>query len=163
MRCVSGRRARCRAGCRRMEPTRRVKEARRITLSPAGSVQTVDRQDLVEKIESGDPIRLVMALNEWAFRAKHIPGSEHFNTPEELFAGVDPDEQIIVYCTSEKCHSSLALYEALIDGGYRDVRRYSGGLTDWDAAGLPLEGDWSDEAALRLGRGFIIPSFTASK
>lgn len=87
-------------------------------------------------------MRLVMALNEWAFRAKHIPGSEHFNTPEELFSELDPEEQIVVYCTSEECHSSLALYEALVDAGYRNVRRYSGGLTDWEDAGLPLEGDW---------------------
>jgi rhodanese-related sulfurtransferase len=25
--------------------------------------------------------------------------------------------------------------------GYKNVRRYAGGLSDWEAAGLPLEGE----------------------
>ncbi len=87
-------------------------------------------------------MRLVMALNEWAFRTKHIPASEHFNTPEELFASLKPEEEIVVYCTSIDCHASINLYHALVDAGYENVKRYSGGLTDWEAAGLPLEGDW---------------------
>ena len=52
------------------------------------------------------------------------------------------DDEIVVYCTSPECHSSIALYWALIEAGFDNVRRYSGGLTDWEAAGLPLEGDW---------------------
>ena len=106
-------------------------------------MRTVDREELVEMIEGGEQIRLVMALNQWAFNAKHIPGSEHFNTEAELFSSLGKDEQIIVYCTSEECHSSLAMYQALIESGYSNVTRYSGGLTDWEAAGLPLEGDWA--------------------
>ena len=106
-------------------------------------VQTIDRGELQRKIERGDEFRLVMALNEWAFRAKHIPGSEHFNTPDELFSSLRPDEEVVVYCTSIDCHSSIALYMALIDAGFMNVRRYSGGLSDWEAAGLPLEGDWA--------------------
>jgi rhodanese-related sulfurtransferase len=107
-----------------------------------GEVMTVDRDELWAKMTRGDKFRLVMALNEWAFRAKHIPGSEHFNRPEELFASLRPDDEIVVYCTSPDCHSSLALYWALLEAGFTNVRRYSGGLTDWEAAGLPLEGDW---------------------
>jgi rhodanese-related sulfurtransferase len=107
-------------------------------------VRTIDRDELLGMISRGEDFRLVMALNEWAFQAKHIPGSEHFNTPDELFSSLSPEEKIVVYCTSEECHASVALYHALVDKGYRDVRRYSGGLTDWEAAGLPLEGDWAD-------------------
>ena len=108
----------------------------------SAEVRTVDRDELSEMIRRGDKFRLVMALNEWAFRAKHIPRSEHFNTPEEVFASLSPEDDIVVYCTSDECHASVALYHALVDRGYRRVRRYSGGLTDWEAAGLPLEGDW---------------------
>ncbi|MGA8039165.1 MAG: rhodanese-like domain-containing protein [Acidimicrobiia bacterium] len=96
-------------------------------------------------MERGDRFRLVMALNEWAFRAKHIPGSEHFNTPDETLGSLGPDDEIVVYCTSVDCHASIALYHALVDAGYRHVRRYSGGLTDWEAAGLPLEGEWVED------------------
>jgi len=114
-----------------------------MTTSASSQVRIIDRNELEEKLRSGEPLRLVMALNEWAFRAKHIPGSEHFNTPEELFGSLGPDEEIVVYCTSDDCHASVALYWALVDAGYRHVRRYSGGLSDWEAAGLPLEGDWA--------------------
>lgn len=34
------------------------------------------------------------------------------------------------------------MYMALIDAGFVNVRRYSGALSDWETAGLPLEGDW---------------------
>ena len=108
----------------------------------SAGVRTVDRDELSEMMRRGDKFRLVMALNEWAFRAKHIPGSQHFNTPDELFSSLSPEDDIVVYCTSVDCHASIALYHALVDRGYRNVRRYSGGLTDWEAAGLPLEGDW---------------------
>jgi rhodanese-related sulfurtransferase len=105
-------------------------------------VRTVERDELVEMMRRGDRFRLVMALNQWAFDAKHIPGSEHFNTPEEMFSSLGKDEEIVVYCTSVECHSSIALYQALVERGYQKVRRYSGGLTDWEDAGLPLEGTW---------------------
>ena len=112
------------------------------TSNPTAGVRTITRDELVELIRGGDGLRLVMALNEWAFQAKHIPGSEHFNTPAELFSSLSVDDEIVVYCTSDDCHASIALYHALVDRGYRHVRRYSGGLTEWEAAGLPLEGDW---------------------
>lgn len=114
---------------------------------PQGEVRTIDREELVAKLERGDRFRLVMALNEWAFRAKHIPKSEHFNSSEEVFSSLSPDDEIVVYCTSFDCHASLALYHELVARGYRNVRRYDGGLTDWEEAGLPLEGEWAANGA----------------
>jgi rhodanese-related sulfurtransferase len=49
----------------------------------------------------------------------------------------------VVYCTSPACHSSTALYMALVEAGFTNVKRYAGGLTDWEDANLPLEGDWT--------------------
>lgn len=106
-------------------------------------VRVITRDELKAKLDRGDPMRLVMALNEWAFQAKHIPGSEHFNTANETFTALGSDEEIVVYCTSPECHASVALYWALVDAGYSNVRRYAGGLTDWESAGFPLEGDWT--------------------
>lgn len=105
-------------------------------------VKTIDRDELATKLANGDEFRLVMSLNEWAYNAKHIPGSEHFNTQEELYSSLRPDEEIVVYCTSTDCHASVAMYWALLDAGYNNVRRYAGGLSDWETAGLALEGDW---------------------
>ena len=38
---------------------------------------------------------------------------------------------IIVYCEGEKCESSKILSEYLIDCGYVNIAKYSGGLRDW--------------------------------
>jgi len=81
-----------------------------------------------------------MALTRWAYDVKHIPGSLHFDTPDELYAAVRSDDDVIVYCTKIDCHSSVALYRDLVARGYRNVRRYEGGMLDWEDAGLPLEG-----------------------
>jgi rhodanese-related sulfurtransferase len=106
-----------------------------------GSVETINRSELRSKLDTGDPIKLVMALNRWAFEAKHIPGSLHFDTPNELYSALQQDDEIIVYCSNVDCLASVALYWALIDRGYKSVRRYAGGLIDWEDAGLPLEGN----------------------
>lgn len=101
---------------------------------------TISRSDLKSKIDSDAPIKLVMALNRWAFEAKHLPGSLHFDTPEELYEAIEKDDEIVVYCSNVDCLASVALYWALKDRGYENVRRYAGGLLDWEDAGLPLEG-----------------------
>ena len=39
------------------------------------------------------------------------------------------------------CLSSVAMYRDLVKRGYTNVRRYSGGLMEWEDSGLPLEGN----------------------
>jgi rhodanese-related sulfurtransferase len=104
------------------------------------AIRTIDREELTAKLDRGDDFKLIMALNRWAFDAKHIPGLLHFDTPDALYAAVRPDDEIVVYCSNVDCLSSVALYRDLVRRGYRNVRRYSGGLLDWEDAGLALEG-----------------------
>jgi rhodanese-related sulfurtransferase len=103
-------------------------------------VRTIERDELKEKLARGDRVKLVMTLTEWAFRAKHIPGSLHFNTPAEMLAALERNDEIIVYCSNPECLASVAAYHRLLEHGYTNVRRYAGGLVDWENAGLPLEG-----------------------
>jgi rhodanese-related sulfurtransferase len=105
-------------------------------------VRTIDREELRAKLARGDDFKLVMAMNEWGFRAKRIPGSVHYNSPAEMLAALGKDDDIVVYCSHAGCHASVAAYEALLEHGYRNVRRYEGGIVDWEEAGLPLEGTW---------------------
>jgi rhodanese-related sulfurtransferase len=105
-------------------------------------VRTIGRDELRAKIERADDFKLVMALNRWAFDAKHIPGSLHFDTPDELYAAVRPLDEVVVYCSHVDCLSSVAVYHDLVQRGYRNVRRYAGGLLDWEDARLPLDGAW---------------------
>ena len=57
-----------------------------------------------------------------------------------LYEGLRPEDEVVVYCSHVDCLSSVALYRDLVRRGYRNVRRYSGGLLDWEEAGYPLEG-----------------------
>jgi len=107
------------------------------------SVPEIDRETLRARLARGDAFKLVMAAHDWAFRAKHIPGSIHFKTDREMFAGLGQDEDILVYCSNVDCHASLAVIQKLRDHGYRHLSHYRGGLIDWEEAGLPVEGDWA--------------------
>jgi rhodanese-related sulfurtransferase len=104
-------------------------------------VATIQRQELKAKLDQAAPLKLVMALNRWAFDAKHIPGSLHFDTPDELYAELNKEDEIVVYCSNVDCLSSVAMYRALVERGYSNVRRYAGGLIDWEEAGLSLKGE----------------------
>jgi rhodanese-related sulfurtransferase len=99
-------------------------------------VRTISHEALKAELHRGDDLKLIMALNRWAFDAKHIPGSLRFDTPDELYAAVRPDDEVVVYCSHVDCLSSVALSRDLVRRGYRNVRRYSGGLLDWEDAGL---------------------------
>ena len=106
-------------------------------------ISAITRDELQAKLDRGEGIRLIMALNRWAYDAKHIPGSLHFDTPVALYAALGRDDEIVVYCSQLDCLSSVAMYRDLVARGYRNVRRYSGGLMEWEDAGLPLEGSFA--------------------
>ena len=103
-------------------------------------IATIERDELKSKLDAGADIRLVMSLQRWAFEALHIPGSLHFDTPEELLSELDHDDEIIVYCSDPACVGSRFAYKKLVESGFMNVRRYAGGLSDWQTAGYPLEG-----------------------
>jgi rhodanese-related sulfurtransferase len=104
-------------------------------------MELISRDELKEKLNRGDEFKLVMALGELAYRAKHIPGSLHTSTPDALLDMVAVDDDIVVYCSNPNCIASQAVYMYLIGKGYKHVRRYAGGLEEWEASGLPLEGE----------------------
>lgn len=79
-------------------------------------IRTIGRDELREKLERGDDVKLIMALNRWAFEAKHIPGSLHFDTPDLLYANVRPDDEVVVYCSNVDCLASVAMYRDLVGG-----------------------------------------------
>lgn len=105
----------------------------------------IDRDELKEKLDRGDDFKLVMVLNDWAFEAKHIPGSINVSTPREALEILDSEEEIVVYCSNEDCIASITGYKMLRAHGYLRVRRYAGGLMDWEDAGYVLEGNMVGE------------------
>lgn len=117
-------------------------------------IDVIDRDELKAKLDRGDKFELVMVSGDWAFRAKHIPGSLYISTIEEGEKLLDPDDEVVVYCSSEACVAGLAAYKILKGRGAKNVRRYSGELLDWEAAGFPLEGEMVEEGGpLKLSQG----------
>ena len=104
-------------------------------------MKEISREELKDKIDRGDAFKLVMTLAEWAYQMSHIPGSINVNSIEQGEKLLDPDDEIVVYCSDRQCVASQLAYDYLVRRGYKNIRRYSGGLSDWEAAGYPLEGD----------------------
>jgi rhodanese-related sulfurtransferase len=109
------------------------------------TMHLISRDELKQKLERKDNFKLVMALGTWEYCAKHIPGSLHFLTLEEARASLAPDDEMIVYCSNSACRASVFAYEYLVRHGYKHVRRYAGGILDWEEAGYPLEGEMVGE------------------
>lgn len=106
-------------------------------------MNTISREELKAKLDHGEPFKLVMVLNEWAFQMKHIPGSLNIPFGEKAPELLNEDEEIVVYCSGDPCAASGMVYKQLLARGFRKVRRYVGGLADWEDAGYPLEGAWA--------------------
>ncbi len=104
-------------------------------------MELVDREELRQKLDRKDDFKLVMVLGDWQFRAMHIPGSLNISSPEIAHQTLDPDDEIVVYCSNPACAASVSAYNHLTAHGYKRVRRYAGGISDWEDAGFPVEGE----------------------
>jgi rhodanese-related sulfurtransferase len=115
-------------------------------------VNLISREELCGKLLRGDEFTLVMTLSGFAYRAKHIPGSVHFETVEEAVAALDPEDEIVVYCADVHCAASIYAYRLLQREGFTRVRRYAGGIADWEDAGYRLDGQTAGSAQLEWRR-----------
>ena len=104
----------------------------------------ITREDLWQRIESGDEFVLVDALAPMSFAHSHLPGA--INLPPEWVDERGPrripelDTEVVVYCATSTCDSSVIVGNRLVELGYRNVSHYAGGKRDWIEAGLPVEG-----------------------
>jgi rhodanese-related sulfurtransferase len=100
----------------------------------------ISREELKQSLDNRT-VKVVFVQSEWQYRAMHIPGSINISSEEEALKMLKPDDNIVVYCVNDLCPISVSVYNFLVDHGFKKVRRYAGGLTDWDNAGYPLEGE----------------------
>jgi rhodanese-related sulfurtransferase len=107
------------------------------------AVPVLTRQQLQSKLASGQPFKLLMAVSDFGFRVKHIPGSIRVTADPSTFSSLPKDADIVVYCSDVDCRYSRRVLERMRESGYVQLSHYAGGLTDWEAAGLPIEGDWA--------------------
>jgi len=104
-------------------------------------MKLITRDLLRKKMDQGDDFKLVFVLGEWHYRAKHIPGSIHISEPEKIKEHLKHNDNIVVYCADVTCPASRLAYKILREEGFKNVRRYAGGIADWEEAGYPLEGE----------------------
>ncbi len=104
----------------------------------------INREELKEKLDRRDQFKLVNALGEWAFEAKRIPGSINISNIRDARNMLDSDDDIVIHCSNPSCIASIIGYQILTSMGYKKVRRYAGGISDWEDAGYPLEGSFVD-------------------
>jgi rhodanese-related sulfurtransferase len=102
-------------------------------------MHTINRKQLKNRLEHGDRLTLILAGDARTYEQAHIPGSVPF-TGAETMRKLDPNQEVVVYCTNSVCYTSYTLVQYLLKHGYKNVSRYPGGLEEWDAAGYPLEG-----------------------
>lgn len=108
------------------------------------TVTAIGCNELLEKLERGEPLELVDALPPISYAHSHLPGAINFppeSVEQELVARRLPDRnaEVVVYCANEECESSRDTAAALVALGYTHVRRFAGGKDEWRRRGLALE------------------------
>ncbi|MGW4065631.1 rhodanese-like domain-containing protein [Amycolatopsis sp. NPDC004747] len=105
----------------------------------------VDPDDLVQDLEAGrtDGYVVVETRAPEAFAHARIPGA--INLPyrdmtAESTSHLDRDLVYVCYCESTVCNAATKGALKLAQLGFK-VKRLSGGITAWIAAGYPVEGD----------------------
>ena len=102
---------------------------------------TISREELRRILARGGLLLLDAQAPGW-YEREHLPGA--LEMPESEVAsrieaiGPNRDQEIVVYCWSEACGSSVTVALELRRLGYRNVRRFAGGKKEWLEAGLPI-------------------------
>jgi rhodanese-related sulfurtransferase len=109
-------------------------------------MKPLKKEELKKMIDNKEDFKLVNVLSEGAFEMKHIPGSISIPINDKFEDGVkkkisDKNAKIVVYCASFECQASPRAAKKLDEMGYTNVYDYEGGISDWEEAGYPLEGE----------------------
>jgi rhodanese-related sulfurtransferase len=103
-------------------------------------MNAIQREELKEKLDRGDRVKLIMAMDHYAFDKAHIPGSLNYSNVQQAVKELKPSDEVVVYCSTRYCNDSFRAYYELRRRGIQKVFCYEGGLEDWYKAGYPLEG-----------------------
>jgi rhodanese-related sulfurtransferase/DNA-binding transcriptional ArsR family regulator len=101
--------------------------------------EPIDRAELVRRLKAGT-VTLIDVRPVEEYEAAHIPGAVSVPLDQiSAFAKTVPKRRTIVaYCRGPYCVLSLQAVAALRKRGYT-VMRSEDGISEWRAAGLPLE------------------------
>jgi len=123
------------------------------TRTPADT-PLVDAETVAAALEDGGTV-IVDTREQWEFDEAHIPGAVRLDwrelvddttrglKPREVVEsiladhGITRDRSVLLYCNTARRISHT--YTVLRHLGYEDVGFYEGSLTEWQAAGRPVE------------------------
>ena len=121
-------------------------------IDPQSFVRSQDTRRLMNRYSAGREIERVTvgqfteSMNEYQvidarpareFKVSHVPGA--INIPADIarpvllsrLSVVDRSEQILVYCSNERCGIADLVARLLIDAGYWRVAVLDGGWAEW--------------------------------
>lgn len=110
----------------------------------AQNYQDIQIEEVGRLVHSADPmIVIVDARPPQEDDGRRIPSAKiipYDASINNLTANL-PDKQalIITYCENARCESSRLMAERLVRMGYQQVKRFAGGLEEWEAHGLRIE------------------------
>jgi len=114
-------------------------------------MRRISREELRDRLEKGEALKLIEALPERYWREAHLPGALQMDYTEvrDKSPSLLPDKgaSIVVYCASAECQNSDKAARTLAALGYTDVHEYAEGKEHWAQAGLPLETSHQEETA----------------
>ncbi|MDG5978025.1 ArsR family transcriptional regulator [Hydrogenophaga taeniospiralis CCUG 15921] len=104
-----------------------------------GQLAAVDRQALMEQAQRGEVVVIDVRPQD-EFDAAHLPYARSMPLAEigKRLAALPRDKEIVAYCRGPFCLLSDEAVALLLSHGYR-ARKVSDGVSEWQAAGLPLE------------------------
>ena len=107
-------------------------------ITQGGEVREIKTaQELKVKMDAGD-VLLIHAFDAENYAKRHIPGAVNVDyekmTPSMLPA--DKEKPLVFYCVGGMCPVGRLATQKAADWGHKNVWVYSGGMTDWQAAGM---------------------------
>jgi rhodanese-related sulfurtransferase/DNA-binding transcriptional ArsR family regulator len=115
-----------------------VQQIARAFLEERASLEALDQQRLVERIQAGE-VTLLDVRPEEEYRAAHIPGavSVPLRQLEARLARMPKKREIVAYCRGPYCVLAPKAVTLLRAHGFRAVV-LGDGVADWRARGLPV-------------------------
>jgi rhodanese-related sulfurtransferase len=122
--------------------------------------QDLGPAELRRRLNAGEPLQLVDVREEPEFAAARLAGARliPLGELEKRAAELDRSRPAVLICRSGK--RSGQAREKLTQLGFSNLACLTGGLTAWEAAGLPVEKDarapWALERQVRIAAGALV-------
>jgi rhodanese-related sulfurtransferase len=132
-------------------------------------VQTIRPAELEVLRERGEPVELIDVRTPAEYRAVHAEFSRSIPLggldPKEYMEGRGQGRKGLVYLICQSGRRSRLAAEQFLAAGYSGVVNVQGGMTAWEAAGLPVvrgeKSAFSLERQVRIAAGSLVVAGTA--